>query len=193
MNEKIIDPKLNDKIMEEKIKHNENFNISIKINFTGQAAVGKSSIISRYIDDTFSPKYIKIPGMEYHNKTYSSSSDKTIKAQIWDCSFDSMKDIIKDYYTTSNAAVIVYDITDRSSFENIPNFMQEIKKYCGKKILVYLVGNKADCNRQVSKEEGEAMASKGGMKFFEVSAKDGSNIDNVFEIIANEVIQLMTN
>jgi Ras-related protein Rab-1A len=109
--------------------------------------------------------------------------EKLIKIQIWDTAgHEKFRTITTSYYKSAHAIIILYDITEQSSFEHIKNWMVEIEKFVKQGVLKLIVGNKKDLEdkRQVSKEEAEAFAKNNGVKFLEVSAKDNINIEELF-------------
>ena len=109
--------------------------------------------------------------------------EKLIKIQIWDTAgHEKFRTITTSYYKSAHAIIILYDITEQSSFEHIKNWMVEIEKFAKQGVLKLIVGNKKDLEdkRQVSKEEAEAFAKNNGVKFLEVSAKDNINIEELF-------------
>ena len=109
--------------------------------------------------------------------------DRLIKMQIWDTAgHEKFRTITTSYYKSAHAIIILYDITEQSSFEHIKNWMVEIEKFAKQGVLKLIVGNKKDLEdkRQVSKEEAEAFAKNNGVKFLEVSAKDNINIEELF-------------
>ena len=118
--------------------------------------------------------------------------DKLIKMQIWDTAgHEKFRTITTSYYKSAHAIIILYDITEEASFEHIKNWMIEIDKFGKQGVMRILVGNKCDLeeNRKISKETGEDLANKYGIKFYEVSAKDNKNIENIFEETAKILLE----
>ena len=108
---------------------------------------------------------------------------KIYRIQIWDTAgAENFRSITRAYYKNSVCAFIVYDITQRNTFENIKLWLDDIHNQCPQTTLLVLVGNKIDLEseRQISYEEGEDFAQKNNMYFFETSAKTGKNIENLF-------------
>ena len=109
--------------------------------------------------------------------------ERNIRIQIWDTAGqEAFRSITRSYYKNSTCALIVYDITSRKSFEDITIWLKECKDMCYKDILILLIGNKNDLEgrRAVSTEEGKKFAEDNQLLFFETSAKDGYNIQEVF-------------
>jgi Ras-related protein Rab-1A len=121
-------------------------------------------------------------GVDFKTKQIEVN-DRIIKMQIWDTAgHEKFRTINTFYYKSAHAIIVLYDITDESSFEHIKNWMIDIDKFGKQGVLKVLIGNKIDLEdeRKITKEEGESMANKYGIKFFEVSAKDNINIDELF-------------
>ena len=110
--------------------------------------------------------------------------DRIVRVQIWDTAGqEAYRSITRSYYKSSTCAFIVYDITNKNSFESISSWLTECREMCYKDILICLVGNKTDLeeNRIISREEGQKFAENNGLLFFETSALNGSNIKKIFE------------
>ena len=121
-------------------------------------------------------------GVDFKTKQIEVN-DRIIKMQIWDTAgHEKFRTITTSYYKSAHAIIVLYDITDESSFEHIKNWMIDIDKFGKQGVLKVLIGNKIDLedNRKITKEAGESMANKYGINFFEVSAKDNINIDELF-------------
>ena len=118
--------------------------------------------------------------------------DKLIKMQIWDTAgHEKFRTITTSYYKSAHAILILYDINEEASFEHIKNWMVEIDKFAKQGVMRVIVGNKSDLeeNRKVTKEAAENLANKYGIKFYEVSAKDNKNIENIFEETAKILLE----
>ena len=109
--------------------------------------------------------------------------EHSIKMQIWDTAgHEKFRTITTSYYNSAQAIIILYDITQKSSFDHIRNWITEIDKFGKQGVLKVIVGNKLDLenNRKISKEDAENLALKYGLKLWEVSAKDNTNIEEMF-------------
>ncbi len=117
--------------------------------------------------------------------------DRTVRVQIWDTAGqEAFRSITRSYYKSSTCAFIVYDITNKKSFKNITSWLNECKEMCYKDILICLVGNKTDLEskRTVTKEEGQKFADDNGLMFFETSAQDGTNIEDLFNKATEDLV-----
>ena len=150
-----------------------------KIIFVGDAGVGKSTIISRLMDYPFNEVYEPSIGVDFMSKNIKYHG-QNIKLQIWDTAGqEKYKGLIPSYVRNSSIVFLVYDISSKTSFENIPNWLNFIRTIENTSLV--LCGNKIDLEkREVKEEEGEELAKKEGITFFEVSAKTGENIKNMF-------------
>ena len=150
-----------------------------KIIFVGDASVGKTTIISRIMDNPYSDVYEPSIGVDFMSKNIKYHG-QNIKLQMWDTAGqEKYKGLIPSYVRNSSIVFLVYDISVKASFDNIPKWITFIKSIENNTLV--LCGNKIDLsNREVTKEEGEALAQKEGISFFEVSAKTDENIKNMF-------------
>ena len=118
-------------------------------------------------------------------------NDRKIRIQIWDTAGqEAFRSITRSYYKSSTCAFIVYDITNKKSFKNVISWLNECKEMCYKDILICLVGNKTDLEskRIVTREEGQKFADDNGLLFFETSAQDGTNIEELFTQATSNIV-----
>ena len=165
------------------INNTQKYNYLFKYIIIGSSGVGKSQIMQRFITDTFHEKYGSTIGAEFGDKNIEIE-DKIIKIQIWDTAGqERFKSITTAYYKNCVCAIIVYDITSKDSFNDITNWINDCKIYSPKTVLKVLIGNKCDLkdNRVISTEEGQELAEKNGILFYETSAKEGTNIKEIFQ------------
>ena len=174
---------------------NLNFDYLLKFIIIGDSAVGKSNILLRYTNDSFSNEFQATIGVEFGAKNLTIDG-KTYRVQIWDTAGqEQFRSITRAYYKNSVCACVVYDITNKTSFENIKSWLEDCKKKCPKSIYFVLIGNKSDLEnkREVTYEEGSIYAQKNGMIFFETSAKTGQNINEVFIKSTNDIAKNIEN
>ena len=149
-----------------------------KIIFVGDASTGKTSIINRIIDNPFNDNYEVSIGIDFMSKNIRFRG-QNIKIQIWDSAGqEKYKGLIPSYVRNSSIVFIVYDVSNRSSFDNVPNWISFVKNI--EKTKMILVGNKTDLQREVQTYEGEELSKNEEMLFFECSAKSNDNIKNLF-------------
>ena len=160
-----------------------NFNYLLKFVIIGDSGVGKSNILLRYINNTFSDEFKTTVGVEFGAKNLEVNG-RIYRIQIWDTTGqENFRSIARAYYKNSVCACIVYDITNRNSFNSIQSWIDDCVKQSPKSILFILIGNKNDLNesREVQYEEGVEFAKKRNMIFLETSAKTGNNISTIFD------------
>ncbi|KAF1874562.1 hypothetical protein Lal_00029990 [Lupinus albus] len=148
----------------------------------GDSGVGKSNLLSRFAKDEFRLDSKPTIGVEFAYRNIKVR-DKLIKAQIWDTAGqERFRAITSSYYRGAMGALLVYDITKRSSYENLSKWLLELRDFGGQDMVVILVGNKADLDqsREVEKEEGKGFAEKEGFCFMETSALKNMNVEEVF-------------
>ena len=168
------------------------FIYEFKIILLGPIAVGKTSIFHRYVSNEFNEQYKCTINVENKIRTININNITEAKLKIWDtCGNEQFKSITRSYYRDANGILLVYDISNRKSFENINDWKEEIKNYAPEKCVVFLVANKSDLieKREVSTQEGKDKANELGYSFNEVSAKYGDNIFLLFENISEEMIK----
>ena len=164
-----------------------------KILIIGDSSVGKSCMLLRFADDIFNDTYISTIGVDFKIRTIDHNN-KTIKLQIWDTAGqERFRTITSSYYRGAHAIIVVYDITDKDSFEHIKAWMCECDRYASETVIKLLVGNKCDIGekRQVAYEQGVELAHQFGLKFLETSAKSNINIEKAFRTVAEELCDFM--
>ncbi len=155
----------------------------------GDSSVGKSNLLLRFSDNVFHDTFLPTIGVDFKIKNVSVY-DKSIKLNIWDTAGqDRFKTITQAYYKGAHGIVVVFDITDRTSFEHVSNWFSEIKKNAGEGVVKILVGNKADLSesRAVQVSEAEELAKSLGVHYLETSAKTGENVDQVFTNLSKQI------
>lgn len=162
-----------------------------KIVFLGEQGVGKTSLITRFMYDTFDDHYQATIGIDFLSKTMYLD-DKTIRLQLWDTAGqERFRSLIPSYIRDSHVAIVVYDVTNKKSFEYIDKWVEDVKSERGEEnVILCIVGNKNDLvdERQVSTEEGERKAQVLNAKIFmETSTKAGFNVKNLFKKIAKSL------
>ena len=168
---------------------------TLKFIIVGNAVVGKPNNSYRFSKGLFAEEYKATVGMDFAFKNITVR-DKNIKIQIWDTAGqECFKSISRGYYKSSVCGLIVYDITSRESFNNVSTWVEECQNNGPRTITLVLVGNKSDLeeNRLVKYEEGEELANRYNMKFYETSAFNGNNIDKLFYDTTEIILTNMDN
>lgn len=157
-----------------------------KLVFLGEQSVGKTSLITRFMYDTFDNTYQATIGIDFLSKTMYLE-DRTLRLQLWDTAGqERFRSLIPSYIRDSSVAVIVYDVTNRNSFIETTKWIEDVRQERGNDVIIMLVGNKTDLNekRQVTKEEGEQKAAELDVMCIETSAKVGYNVKQLFRRVA---------
>ena len=158
-----------------------------KVEVVGDLKVGKTSIIKRLIQNEFIENYTETVGYEF-NPYLIKVNNKIIKFQIWDmCGNENYRSVLLNLYRNATLGILVYSVCSRESFNNLNNWIEQLKKFALPNSKIILIGNKCDDeqNRKVSYEEGKQICEKNNLEFFlEVSAKNGFNSPNFLELAA---------
>ena len=169
-----------------------NFVYEFKVILLGPIAVGKTSILSRYITNEFSTDHKCTVKNDYKIKIVNVNNTTQAKLSIWDtCGDEKYRAITRQYYKDTQGVLLVYDITDRNSFESIDMLVEDINNCAPADCVVVLVANKSDLNdkRKVTYQEGKKKADQLGFLFNEVSAKTGDNIFLLFGNISEAILE----
>ena len=161
-----------------------------KVLLLGDSTVGKTCFLMRYTDKTFQDVYMSTIGLDYRLKSMVLKNGKKIKLQIWDTAGqDRFRAITRNYYKGANGVILVYDVTNVQSYDNVKMWVAQIREKAPKNVVILIAGNKIDKEerRQVQKEEGQKIADEFGFPFFETSAKEGININETFEEIVEKI------
>ena len=164
-----------------------------KILLLGDSEVGKSCFLMRYSDNVFVENYITTIGLDYKLKYVQLDSGETIKVQLWDTAGqDRYRTIAKNYYKGSHGILLLYDVTKLSSFENIREWIKDIKEEVYEKAIIFLIGNKIDktTERKITTEQGTKLAEEYNLPFFEASAKSGENVDEIFKFLYKKISEV---
>ena len=174
------------------IEEKKDSKITIKLLLIGNAFVGKTLIVQKFLDNTFSKTTMTTIGVDLQYKVLDINGKK-VKYLIWDTAGeDRMKTMTYAYYRGCHVVLIVYDVTSKKSFENVTTWVECVDKFAKSNVLRILVGNKTDLEdkRVISKEEGKKLAEENGLKFYEISAKTMNGLVEMFEDVAKEYVQI---
>ena len=164
-----------------------------KILLLGDSEVGKSCFLMRYADNVFVDNYITTIGLDYKLKYIQLDSGEIIKVQLWDTAGqDRYRTIAKNYYKGSHGILLLYDVTKTNSFENIREWIRDIREEVYEKAIIFLIGNKIDKkeDRKIQTEQGAKLAEEFNLPFFEASAKSGENVDEIFKALYKKISEV---
>lgn len=171
------------------MSNNRNYDFLIKLLLIGDSGVGKSCCLLRFSEDSFTPSFITTIGIDFKIRTIELDG-KRVKLQIWDTAGqERFRTITTAYYRGAMGILLVYDVTDERSFNNIRTWFANVEQHATEGVNKILIGNKCDWEekRAVSTEQGQALADELGIPFLEVSAKSNINIDKAFYSLAADI------
>ncbi len=175
-------------------KSNQNikFNYSFKIILLGDLNVGKTAIFNRFLKNDFNETYQCTVQAEYNYKSIYPNLNTKIQLNIWDTAgSEKYKTITRQYYRDTNGIILVFDVSDRNSFNNLNNWISDIKENTMNECQVIIVGNKNDIkDRNVSIDEGINLSKKFGYNYIDASAKSGNNILLIFDTISQKIMKI---
>lgn len=162
---------------------------SLKLVLLGDSSVGKSSILSYFINGN-SDGISQTIGGAFLTK-YMEVNEKKYELLIWDTSGqESYRGLAPMYYRSAVIAIVVYDITKKNTLESVDYWITELKNHLNREIVIVIVGNKVDLeDRQVEYNEAELMAQKCGSLYIETSAKTGFNIERLFQTVVQKYVE----
>ena len=169
----------------------KDYNYLFKVLILGDSFVGKTNMLKRFLNDEFDMNTKETVGVEFGSKNFIlGEKEDIVKAQIWDTAGqERYLSVTKAYYKGAKGALLVYDITRKSTFENIDNWLIDLRTNADKDILILLIGNKSDLidTREINEEEARTKAEQYNIAFLETSAKTGDNIDKAFTQLIEQV------
>ena len=168
------------------------YEMMLKIVIIGDSAVGKTNIMSKYINNEFHEDSKATVGVEFGDKFFDVEGHK-IKAQIWDTAGqERYKSITNAYFKGAKGALVVYDITRKVTFNSVDKWIADLRASADKKVNIILIGNKSDLEniREVTKDEGLEKSKALGVAFMETSASNGDNIDKAFDVMIKQVYNI---
>jgi len=164
-----------------------------KLLLIGDSGVGKSCLLLRFADDTYTETYISTIGVDFKIRTIDVDG-KLIKLQIWDTAGqERFRTITSSYYRGAHGIIVVYDVTDDESFTAVARWMTEIERFAGERVNKMLVGNKSDLEskRLVQYVQAKEFADNHDIPFFETSAKNNENVEEAFINLTKEIKRRM--
>ncbi len=161
-----------------------------KLLLIGDSGVGKTCILFRFSDDAFNSTFISTIGIDFKIKTVELRGKK-IKLQIWDTAGqERFHTITTSYYRGAMGIMLVYDVTNPKSFDNIAKWLRNIQEHANEDVEKMILGNKCDMEdkRMISRERGETIACENGVRFLETSAKTNVNIERAFLELSESIL-----
>lgn len=169
--------------------HTSEYDYLFKLLLIGDSGVGKSCLLLRFADDTYTESYISTIGVDFKIRTIELEG-KTVKLQIWDTAGqERFRTITSSYYRGAHGIIVVYDVTDNDTFTNVKQWLQEIDRYASEGVNKLLVGNKSDLtNKKVVEYSGaKEFSDQLGIPFLETSAKNATNVEQAFLTMAKQI------
>jgi small GTP-binding protein len=164
---------------------------AFKFIIVGSSGVGKTAILKRLVDDSFTDESLATIGVEFESTVVKVDNQK-VKLQIWDTAGqERFRSIAKAYYRNAVGVIVVYDLTDRKSFDELNAWLTDIHSLCDASAVIQLIGNKSDLTeeRVVSVSEAESFAEHHRIQYLETSAKMGANVGEAFVRVAALILQ----
>lgn len=175
-------------------KPDDDYDYLFKVVLIGDSGVGKSNLLSRFTRNEFSLESKSTIGVEFATRSIQVDG-KTIKAQIWDTAGqERYRAITSAYYRGAVGALLVYDITKQTTFENVERWLKELRDHADANIVIMLVGNKSDLRhlRSVQTEDAKAFCEREGLSFIETSALEATNVEQAFQRILTEIYHIVS-
>jgi Ras-related protein Rab-1A len=170
--------------------HHDSFDYLFKVVLVGDAAVGKTSLTTRFAYGTFTDSYVHTLGVDFIVKSIKLNN-YTVKLQAWDTAGQERYAGVRPiYFRGARGAVLVFEVSQRQSFVNAEKWFMQIRRYSGPSVPIVLVGNKVDLvdQREVTEDEVKLYASQKGMPYIETSAKTDHRVVDVFQKIAELIL-----
>ncbi|XP_073003101.1 ras-related protein RABA2a [Typha latifolia] len=170
----------------------EEYDYLFKVVLIGDSGVGKSNLLSRFTRNEFCLESKSTIGVEFATRTLQVEG-KIIKAQIWDTAGqERYRAITSAYYRGALGALLVYDVTKPTTFENISRWLKELRDHADSNIVIMLIGNKTDLKhlQAVASEDAQSFAEKEGLSFIETSALESTNVEKSFQMILAEIYRI---
>ncbi|GAA5939606.1 Rab family GTPase YPT1 [Sporobolomyces koalae] len=167
----------------------QEYDLLFKLLLIGDSGVGKSCLLLRFADDTYTESYISTIGVDFKIRTIELEG-KTVKLQIWDTAGqERFRTITSSYYRGAHGIIVVYDVTDADTFSNVKQWLQEIDRYACEGVNKLLVGNKSDLTSKkvVEYNVAKEFADQIGVSILETSAKNATNVEQAFLTMAKQI------
>ena len=174
-----------------KLSDFKEYSRTLKLIVIGHTSVGKTSVISSFCENSFNADVLHTVGVDYQSKVVKRNED-SIKLQIWDTAGqERFRTLTQGFYRGAAGILVIFDITNMKSFDQIPFWVESIHENCPNPPVVFLIGNKIDLesSREVSFDAADRTAQQYGFKYIECSAKVRININDIFTYLVEEIIE----
>ncbi|CAO2829893.1 ras-related protein RABA2a-like [Amaranthus tricolor] len=175
-------------------KPGEEYDYLFKVVLIGDSGVGKSNLLSRFTRNEFCLESKSTIGVEFATRTLQVEG-RNVKAQIWDTAGqERYRAITSAYYRGALGALLVYDVTKPTTFDNVSRWLKELRDHADANIVIMLIGNKTDLKhlRAVATEDAQSFAEKEGLSFIETSALEATNVEKAFQTILSEIYRIIS-
>ncbi|CAA0814078.1 Ras-related protein RABA2a [Striga hermonthica] len=172
----------------------DEYDYLFKVVLIGDSGVGKSNLLSRFTRNEFCLESKSTIGVEFATRTLQVEG-RTVKAQIWDTAGqERYRAITSAYYRGALGALLVYDVTKKTTFENVNRWLRELRDHADSNIVIMLIGNKTDLKhlRAVDTEDAQGFAEKEGLSFLETSALEATNVEKAFQTLLSEIYRIIS-
>ncbi|AES63149.1 putative small GTPase superfamily, P-loop containing nucleoside triphosphate hydrolase [Medicago truncatula] len=172
----------------------EEYDYLFKVVLIGDSGVGKSNLLSRFTRNEFCLESKSTIGVEFATRTLQVEG-RTVKAQIWDTAGqERYRAITSAYYRGALGALLVYDVTKPTTFDNVTRWLKELRDHADANIVIMLIGNKTDLKhlRAVATEDAQSYAEKEGLSFIETSALEATNVEKAFQTTLGEIYRIIS-
>lgn len=172
----------------------EEYDYLFKVVLIGDSGVGKSNLLSRFTRNEFCLESKSTIGVEFATRTLQVEG-RTVKAQIWDTAGqERYRAITSAYYRGALGALLVYDVTKPTTFDNVSRWLKELRDHADANIVITLIGNKTDLKhlRAVATEDAQGFAEREGLSFIETSALEATNVEKAFQTILAEIYRIIS-
>ena len=170
----------------------DNYDITLKLLIVGGSGVGKTNFVNRFWNNEFNQMYMSTTGVDSKSKVIELKNKK-VRIQIWDTAGqEKYKAITKNLFLKVMGALIIYDITDESSFEKLKTWVSTIKEECGRHMQMIIVGNKSDLDeqRKTDKEDAMNFAKEQNIEYIECSSKTGENVLKAVSLLCEKILDI---
>ncbi|KAI0738018.1 GTP-binding protein ypt1 [Daedaleopsis nitida] len=166
----------------------DGYDYLFKLLLIGDSGVGKSCLLLRFAEDSFTDSYLSTIGVDFKIRTIELEG-KTVKLQIWDTAGqERFRTIAAAYYRGAHGIIMVYDVTEAETFSNVKGWMQEIERYASEDVKKLIIGNKSDLvERKVVEYSTAKFADTLSIPFIETSAKNSTNVEEAFTMMAKTI------